>query len=133
MLKREFKIIKDKGYVPELTIYFEDQEYEMLEIFFTDEVRTYGEELKKIINKVISGESDSEYFGGNACGMNIEKDKSVLINIFAKSGEDDVFCSLNTKELLEILNEWNEHQKIIKKPCLNIKSKSSNIISKIFK
>ena len=105
MLKREFKIIKDKGYVPELTISFEDQEYEMLEIFFTDEVRTYGEELKKIINKVISGESDSEYFGGNACGMNIEKDKTVLINIFAKSGEDDVFCSLNTKELLEILNE----------------------------
>ena len=43
MLKREFKIIKDKGYVPELTISFEDQEYEMLEIFFTDEVRTYGE------------------------------------------------------------------------------------------
>lgn len=112
MLNKEFKVIKLNDGKKKLTIVFTDKEYELLSTFFFVEVNSFEEWIKKNIDDVLQGKNNKIEISGNICELIIEKDKTIIYDMLAEDGMGK-WCSISTKELLSIINEWHEQKLLL--------------------
>lgn len=112
MLNKEFRIAKLNSGKKKLTVVFADKEYELLSTFFFVEVNSFEEWIKKNIEDVLQGKNDKIEIAGNICELIIEKDKTIIYDMLAEDGMGK-WCSISTKELLSMINEWHEQKLLL--------------------
>jgi hypothetical protein len=57
------------------------------------------------IDKVLSGRSEYEELNGNACSVEIHRDKTQIYDNLAEDGRGD-WCEIETKELRDLIDIW---------------------------
>jgi hypothetical protein len=112
MLNKKFKVIMQNNGKKELTIVFSAEEYQLLSTFFFVEVNSFEDWIKENIDDVLQGKNDRREISGNICELIIEKDKTIIYDMLAEDGMGN-WCSISTKELLSIINEWHEQKLLL--------------------
>jgi hypothetical protein len=112
MLNKKFKVITLSNGKKKLTIVFSDEEYKLLSTFFFVEVNSFEDWIKENIDDVLQGKNDRREISGNICELIIEKDKTIIYDMLAEDGMGK-WCSVSTKELLSIINEWHEQKLLL--------------------
>jgi len=93
-----------------LLIDFEDEKLELLSVFLTTEVLTFSENILYCLEQVLDGRFDSEEFNGNACGLEIAKDRTIILDNLAGDGMGK-WCDIDTNELKKLVILWlNKNQ-----------------------
>ncbi len=118
MIERKYKVIELSNGKKEITILFSDiKNPEILSSFFYSDVTPFEDWIKTDFDKVISGESEYEEVNGNVCSVEIGP---VTTKIFDNLIEDDEeyyasCCEVDTKELRQLIDEWCEKVRELKK------------------
>lgn len=81
-----------------MSIDFEDEKLELLSVFLTTEVLPFSENIIYCLDQVLEGSFDSEEFNGNACALEITKDRTIILDNLADDGMGD-WCHVDTNEL----------------------------------
>ncbi len=88
-----------------LAIDFDDKSKNLLSIFLMTEVRTFHKYIIPCLDDVLSGQTDSDEFNGNACGMEIHGGITRIVDNLAPDGIGDA-VEISTKELRELIDIW---------------------------
>jgi len=76
-----------------------------VQIFLGSDIQGHGVWELEYIDKVLSGESEYEEFTGNACYVEVRKDKTRVEYMFTNN-ETEEFCEIETSELRELIEIW---------------------------
>lgn len=89
------------------------KEYELLSVFLSCEVSNFYEEIKKEIGSVLKGEVKKKTIAGNVCKAEIDREKTRITDMLTDAQEEQ-FCEIQTKELYELIEVWNEKNREFK-------------------
>ena len=109
MINYTVDIIKRKNGDIEYIPSFSKQEYLILEIFLTSEVRSFKTDIIDALTKA----SDGTSFGGNCCFLDINEGMATVEAQFGDAMGDPV--TLPVDELIDIINRWCEDIKDLPK------------------
>lgn len=107
MLNRTYQYITLENGKKELTIFFEDKQYELLSTFFFVEMDSFEEWIKEELLIVLRRQEETREIAGNVCGLCITRDKTAVYDMLAKDGKGN-WCEVDTGELYQIILEWHE-------------------------
>ena len=107
MLKKKFNTIELKSGEKKLTVVFEDKGYELLSTFFFVEAGSFESWIRQNITEVLQGKAESRDISGNICELIIGKENTVIYDTLADDGKGSL-CTVPTRELLNLLDEWSE-------------------------
>ena len=93
---------------------FAIEENQVLDTFFATDVLQFSDLLVRTINKVLKDKSSLEDCSFNQCSVRIEKDKTVIEDVYADDASK-TSCEVSTKELLELIKEWRKQNKFLQK------------------
>ena len=93
---------------------FAIEENQVLDTFFATDVLQFSDLLVRTINKVLKDKSSLEDCSFNQCSVRIEKDKTVIEDVYADDASK-TSCEVSTKELLELIKEWRKQNKLLQK------------------
>jgi hypothetical protein len=77
-------------------------------ILLMGDVQSNSQPWLKLINKVLSGESNYEECTGNNCTLEIHQE---MTTIFDNYSEEESVCVIETNELKKIIELWSEKTK----------------------
>ena len=95
-------------------MHFTIEENQVLDTFFATDVVQFSDLLVRTINKVLKDKSSLEDCSFNQCSVRIEKDKTVIEDVYADDASK-TSCEVSTKELLELIKEWRKQNKLLQK------------------
>jgi len=84
------------------------EEIALVEIFLGSDIQgreASGKWVLEYIDKVLNGESEYEDFTGNACYVEVRKDKTKIEYMFTNN-ETEESCEIETSELRELIEIW---------------------------
>lgn len=88
----------------ELTVMRLPAELSLVETFlFTDVNRASGPQYLDAIGAVLRGESDGRELSGNACTLEIGRERTRVVDELA---DEDSCCELETEELQRLIEAW---------------------------
>lgn len=110
MYSYKFREVELSNGKKRLLIDFENEKLDMLSVFLTTEVLTFSENILYCLDQVLEGRFDSEEFNGNACGLEITKERTLILDNLADDGMGD-WCDIDTNELKKLIVMWlNKNQ-----------------------
>ena len=86
----------------------------VLDTFFATDVLQFSDLLVRTINKVLKGKSRLEECSFNQCSIRVEKDKTLVEDLYADDATK-ACCEVPTAELLELIKEWRKQSKLLQK------------------
>ena len=95
----------------DLIIVMEEEKYRLVAQFLMSDVQ--GQDPQYVfesIDNVLSGKSEYEELNGNACGVEIHKEKTQIYDNLAEDGKGD-WCEIETKELRKLVEIWHNELK----------------------
>lgn len=85
-----------------------------VQIFLCSDIQREGIFQLELINKVLRGQSEYEDFTGNACYVEVRKDKTKIEYMFTNKEAEDS-CEIETSELKELIELWIKEQQVFYK------------------
>jgi len=88
---------------------FQNEKYDALTSFFNEEVVSFGDDVKKSIMRVLSGEENEFFFRGNLNIIEITPQTTTVIELYGKeAGKEVDRCEVDTRKLLRAVNWWSD-------------------------
>jgi len=104
----EYKILKSEG-VKNISIEL-PKEFSILQGFLNENTLTTNDAVFKWVldgvDEVLTGKQQYTEKDGEVYGLKIQKDKTVSYDTFAEEAGDVKECTVNTKDLKQLLLEW---------------------------
>ena len=85
-----------------------------LDTFFATDVLQFSDLLVRTINKVLKNKSRLEECSFNQCSIRVEKEKTLIEDMYADEATK-ACCEVSTTELLELIKEWRKQNKLLQK------------------
>lgn len=108
MIKIEYKEFTLKSGKKDITPIIHEKNGETLAIFLFCEVRSFKNEIKKVIESVINGEKNELSYGYNACELVIKGEDVFIYNALAQTQEEyyDTCFETNITDFKNVVDEW---------------------------
>lgn len=81
------------------------KEIRLVGTFLFSDVQSQGSWFIKQIDQVLSGKLKQNECHGNVCGLEINRDRTKVVNNLADDGEGD-WCVIETNELKDLIKIW---------------------------
>ena len=102
----EVKYIEEQGKIEDMVFIFDGALGILSE--FLDDVESFSREYLEIFDRVLSGEVEKDSASGNCCSFETDKDKTVVELLYPENENERKICTVNTRELRSLMDEWLE-------------------------
>ena len=108
-MKYKTEVLNLRGGRRVFLIDFQNEKYDALTSFFNEEVVSFGDDVKKSIMRVLSGEENEFFFRGNLNIIEITPQTTTVIELYGKeAGKSVDRCEVDTRKLLRAVSWWSD-------------------------
>lgn len=106
MIKREYIVFDKANGEKDLAVSVDMENGSILGSFLYSEVGSFEAWIGEHFRKVLSGDSELEEMAGNVCRLEIRRDLTRIYDMLDEEEDEEPFCEVGTRELLELMEEW---------------------------